>query len=305
MKEIIVIIKAYYHEVNKLIFLLCSLFTGILIWLNYEHHLEYELVKQSVLPCAGFTGDLLIYLTAFLLPYLLLISIKNKMPSPASGFWFCLFGAPILFALKVNLNSNMFISTDRHWNDYWNVIIYWPARLILVVFILIICNMLLYERNAMYGLSGKKINYTPYFILLLIMVPLIVAASTQNDFLSTYPKMKMIFPLPENSDPGWFYKLLFQLSYGSDFFTIEIFFRGFLVIGFMKWVGKDAILPMACFYCTIHFGKPLAECISSYFGGLLLGIISYHTRSVYGGLLVHLGIAWLMEAGGYIGNMNN
>ncbi|MGK2863433.1 MAG: CPBP family intramembrane glutamic endopeptidase [Chitinophagaceae bacterium] len=304
MKEIIGIIKAYYHEVNKLILLLCSLFTGILIWLNYDHHLEYELVKTSTLPFAGFTGDLLIFLTAFLVPYLLLISKRDKMPYPASGFWFCLFGAPVIFAIKVNMNTNMFISFDRHWNDYWNVIAYWPFRLIIIGSILIICKELFNKRDPLYGLSVKKINYSPYFILLLIMVPLIAAASTQHDFLSTYPKMKMILPLPENSDPGWFYKLLFQLSYGSDFFTIELFFRGFLVIGFMKWVGKDAILPMACFYCTIHFGKPMAECISSYFGGMLLGIISYHTQSIYGGLLVHLGIAWLMEAGGYIGNMN-
>ncbi len=226
------------------------------------------------------------------------------MPSPASGFWFCLFGAPVIFAIKVNMNTNIFISFDRHWNDYWNVITYWPLRLIIIGSILIICKELFNKRDPLYGLSVKKINYTPYFIFLLIMVPLISAASTQHDFLSTYPKMKLILPLPENSDPGWFYKLLFQLSYGSDFFTIELFFRGFLVLGFMKWVGKDAILPMACFYCTIHFGKPMAECISSYFGGMLLGIISYHTQSIYGGLLVHLGIAWLMEAGGYIGNMN-
>ena len=71
----------------------------------------------------------------------------------------------------------------------------------------------------------------------------------------------------------------------------------------MKWVGKDAILPMAVFYCTIHFGKPIGECISSFFGGLLLGIITFNTRSIIGGLIVHLGIAWLMELGGYIGNI--
>jgi hypothetical protein len=135
------------------------------------------------------------------------------------------------------------------------------------------------------------------------MMPLIAAASTQHDFLAVYPKMKEILPLPDGADHGWFYKLLYELSYGSDFITIEFFFRGFLIIGFIKWVGKDAILPMACFYCTIHFGKPMGECISSYFGGLILGIVSYHTRSIYGGLMVHLGIAWLMEAGGYIGNL--
>jgi len=115
--------------------------------------------------------------------------------------------------------------------------------------------------------------------------------------------LKSFFLTDENMNLSWLHKLLFELSYGSDFFSIEIFFRGFLILAFIKWVGKDAILPMACFYCTIHFGKPLGECISSYFGGLLLGIIVYNTRSMFGGLMIHLGIAWLMEIGGYLGNM--
>ena len=111
--------------------------------------------------------------------------------------------------------------------------------------------------------------------------------------------------LAEHTRLSWFHKLLFELSYGSDFFGIEIFFRSFLILAFVRWAGMDAILPMTCFYCTIHFGKPLGECISSYFGGLLLGIVVYNTRSIYGGLIVHLGIAWLMEIGGYMGNASS
>ena len=137
--------------------------------------------------------------------------------------------------------------------------------------------------------------------MLLMMLPLIAVASTQGDFLHTYPKLKNISFLNDSSNSG-LYKLLYELSYGSDFFTIELFFRGFLVLAFRKWFGKDAILPMAMFYCTIHFGKPLGECISSFFGGIILGVVTYQTRTIFGGLLVHLGIAWLMEAGGYLGN---
>jgi hypothetical protein len=130
------------------------------------------------------------------------------------------------------------------------------------------------------------------------MVPLIAIAATQNDFQRMYPRMQTIEYLMQ---PGkGFQKLLYELSYGSDFFSIELFFRGFLVLAFAKWVGKEAILPMAIFYCTIHFGKPLGECISSYFGGIILGVVSHRTGSILGGFLVHLGIAWLMELGGYV-----
>lgn len=99
----------------------------------------------------------------------------------------------------------------------------------------------------------------------------------------------------------WRY-LAFELSYGFDFVSIEFFFRGFLILGLLQICGKHCIIPVACFYCSIHFGKPMGEAISSFFGGILLGIVSYNTRSIWGGLLVHLGIAWLMEIGGFLGN---
>jgi hypothetical protein len=219
------------------------------------------------------------------------------------AFFFCLLIAPFLFAVKVSMDTTITASANTWWNEYWNNVFYWPPRLLmLLVCLTLIRWILLPEENSFFGARPKKMNWRPYWIMLLIMVPLITIASTQPDFLTTYPKMKEIIPLPANAHPTWWYKVLFELSYGSDFCSIEIFFRGFLVIGFMRWVGKDAILPMACFYCTIHFGKPLGECVSSWFGGLLLGTISYHTRSIYGGLMVHLGIAWLMELGGYLGN---
>jgi hypothetical protein len=46
----------------------------------------------------------------------------------------------------------------------------------------------------------------------------------------------------------------------------------------------------------------MGECISSFFGGLILGVVIYHTRTIFGGLMVHLGIAWMMELGGYLGH---
>jgi membrane protease YdiL (CAAX protease family) len=85
-----------------------------------------------------------------------------------------------------------------------------------------------------------------------------------------------------------------------DFITIEFFFRGFLIIGMIKACGKNCIVPAACFYCCIHLGKPMGEAISSFAGGLLLGIISANTKSIRGGLMVHIGIAWMMELAGFI-----
>ena len=100
----------------------------------------------------------------------------------------------------------------------------------------------------------------------------------------------------------WRY-LAFELSYGFDFVSIEFFFRGFLILALLHICGQHCIIPVACFYCSIHFGKPMGEAISSFFGGVLLGIVSFNTRSIWGGLFVHLGIAWMMEIGGFLGSI--
>jgi membrane protease YdiL (CAAX protease family) len=200
------------------------------------------------------------------------------------------------------MSTDFHLSNNIYWDYYWNQVAYWPVRLILLSFILFIIWKIFYSKETFFGLTVKNFNWKPYLIMLLIMVPLIAAASTQPDFLCMYPKLKDVDTALYGVKNKWFYHLLHELSYGSDFISVELFFRGFLILAFVKIVGKDAILPMACFYCTIHFGKPLGECISSYFGGMILGIVVYNTRSIIGGLMVHLGIAWLMELGGYIGN---
>jgi hypothetical protein len=150
--------------------------------------------------------------------------------------------------------------------------------------------------KSFYGFTLKNFDIKPYFIMLLLMVPLIAAASTQPDFMVTYPKFKLWFP---QGDIFGLNKLqmtgIYEFTYGLNFVALELFFRGALVIGMVAIMGRNAVLPMAVLYCTLHFGKPMAECISSFFGGYLLGVIALYTRSIFGGCIVHMGIAFLME----------
>lgn len=52
------------------------------------------------------------------------------------------------------------------------------------------------------------------------------------------------------------------------------------MFAFVHYAGATAILPMFMFYCYIHFGKSLLKCVSSLFGGWVLGIIAYRTKSM-------------------------
>jgi len=302
MKEIAGYIVQYFHYVNKKLLVLCTIQTAILIFLNYHNSLEWQLVTNQSLAWPEFTGHFVLFSTAFILPYVFCWLISKKSFLRNKPFLVLLVIAPMIFSLKMSLPTRLPFSNDDAWSEYWNQVYSWPARLLIMATILFLVWVFFESDQPFYGHATKNFKWKPYLLMLLCMVPVIAAASTQPDFLGMYPKLKSVFHLGEHIPLTWFHKLLFELSYGCDFFGIEIFFRGFLILAFIRWAGMDSILPMACFYCTIHFGKPLGECISSYFGGLVLGIVVYNTRSIYGGLIVHLGIAWMMEIGGYIGN---
>ena len=300
MQTILNYIKVYVQQSDKRMLAVVTLFTGILVFFNYHFKLDSSIRKNS------FPVKLLAWYgvstVAFIIPYLFTFTLGVLKKPPAPQYILLLVIAPFIFALKLSLDIPLQFTDDPGLNRYWNHIFYWPMLLLVIGSLLFVLWKWFDSDQPFYGWKTKGIAWKPYWLMLLIMLPLVALASTQPDFLLVYPKLQAIEGVFADERITLWHKILYELSYGSDFITIELFFRGFLVLAFIKWAGKEAILPMACFYCTIHFGKPVAECISSYFGGIILGIVVYNTRSILGGLLVHLGIAWLMEIGGQIGN---
>ncbi|HEX5653846.1 MAG TPA: CPBP family glutamic-type intramembrane protease [Chitinophagaceae bacterium] len=299
MKTIIGYINRYFYETDKGLLVLTSLFTALLIFFNYNYQIDDQ-ISDFEFFWSRFAARYGIYVLAFAIPYLFCMLLTKQQFFVHGRFNQLLLIAPAIFSLKAGLSFTWPLSADAGMNHFWNIIVYWPFLLLLVGFILFFCWKIFDPHEPFYGTSTRQINWRPYGLMLLFMIPLVGAASLQTDFQLVYPKLNLVMDPGTGSPLSWWHKLVFELSYGSDFIGIELFFRGFLVLAFLKWAGKDAILPMACFYCTIHFGKPLGECISSYFGGILLGIVVANTKSIWGGLMVHLGIAWMMELAGYI-----
>ena len=154
--------------------------------------------------------------------------------------------------------------------------------------------------SSFYGMAPRRKGMALYALLLALMIPLITLASFQPDFLQSYPtyhdtNANEFFGVPE-----WVTALIYELCYGWDFVPTELLFRGFLVIGMGRVLGNGAVLPMVVWYCAVHFGRPLGEAISSVFGGYLLGVLALTTRSIWGGLLIHIGIAWGMEIAAFL-----
>lgn len=158
-------------------------------------------------------------------------------------------------------------------------------------------------RNSFYGFTSKGVNLAPYFWMILIMVPLIFWASLQADFLRSYPIYYPHHAITYLQINEWIPLAIFEFNYGFDFVATELFFRGLLVIGLSRYMGSACIIPMVTTYCVFHFGKPLGEAASSILGGYILGVFAYKTRSIYGGIIIHLAVAYMMEIGGYLGNL--
>jgi hypothetical protein len=290
-----------------LYFLLVLCLLGTLIYLNYWHGLEKRYAAGGKTKLANFTGYYFLYLLPFAAAFFLqLIFYKDCGYYKNHWFWIILLLAPAFFSFRVNADFHQQWVRDKWTGEERTMYLYcfnWIVR----VFLLLIPVFIVWfiKDKTIQPFYGTKAfdNIKPYLLMLLVMLPLLVLASTQKDFLQVYPKAKV---LQQISMHGWQYRwryIFFELCYGFDFVSIEFFFRGFLILALMNICGMHCIIPVACFYCSIHFGKPMGEAVSSFFGGALLGIIAFNTGSVWGGLIIHLGIAWMMELGGWAGTL--
>lgn len=298
MSSIFAYIREFYQREFKLAyFFTVLLLLGIYIYLNYWHALENRFAAGNKTRLGNFVGYYFLYLIPFATAFLLqLFFYKECNYFQNRWFWLILLLAPAFFSFRVNFHFHEPLLEKSFSGDariFWLRCLNWVVR-VLVVLVPVFIIWLIKDRNILpfYGIAPLK-DISPYIIMLLIMLPLIALACMQDDFMQMYPKAKFIaqLALPQKK----LHYFIYELCYGFDFISIEFFFRGFLILALLKICGPHCIIPMACFYCTIHFGKPVGEAISSFWGGLLLGIISYNTQSIWGGLIVHLGIAWLME----------
>ena len=176
----------------------------------------------------------------------------------------------------------------------------------LISFLTILLPLLLFyrfnEKNQThwYGLRWHNFDPRPYLQMLLIMLPIITIASFNAGFQRQYPMYKASAAHTFLGVSEWVTVAGYEIAYGLDFVTVELLFRGFMVIGMIAVLGRSAVLPMVVTYCFLHFGKPAGEAISSVAGGYILGAIAFETRSIWGGIIVHVGIAWMMETIAYL-----
>ena len=72
-----------------------------------------------------------------------------------------------------------------------------------------------------------------------------------------------------------------------DLIGWEFMFRGWLVFGYGRVMGANALWVQAVPFALGHLGKPGIETFSTMFGGFLVGVVAWRTRSFLYPFLIH------------------
>lgn len=302
MKEIIREIRVFLKaDFNFPAYAYTIIFLTLALIFNYKYDFEDSYIDQFY---GSFKG-IIVYFLYYLAPYYLVIIPvmffkKKQHKLKQTEFWvksltfFAIFGLMVGFwKIPEYIHNPEMSYSDRIYTLHLS---YNLQRIIpFLIFFYIVKSIYDKEDKHLYGLRYKGMNYRPFFLMLLLMIPLITLASFQADFQMTYPQYKFwkydgAFGMtPKQS------MMVFELAYGLDFVSVELMYRGALVVGMARILGKDAVLPMMAAYVILHFGKPAGEAISSFFGGFILGVHALAKRNIFGGIIIHVGVAYSME----------
>ena len=310
MKKVLQYLKDYQREhFDWKLYVTILVFTAICIALNYRYDFEDSVIDSYGGQPIKWLWMFLFHGVPFFIVSLILFAFgKRKDWLKSRSYW-------IKFILGFGLLAldRSFYGFDEWLRfvpsiEYHFVIrcVHWASSLILVVIPMLILYPFLEkdETKNYYGLSWKRFDARPYLIMLGIAAVFIGIGSFLGDIQDFYPRYQGSGAnLYLKSNPGMSESRLvaiYELCYGSNFISVELIFRGFLIFAFTRTLGGYAVLSMVVTYAFLHFGKPLGETISSIFGGYLLGIISYNSRNIWGGIFIHLGVAWLMELFGWM-----
>lgn len=187
--------------------------------------------------------------------------------------------------------------TLRDWfrgHDYARIarLLYWSGTTVIGYFLVpaLMIYLLWRERLRDYGMPSpfKSGGYGLFIALFFFMFPFVLGASLTEEFQGSYP-------FYEYADRTIVDFVVWQLIYAAQFFALEFFYRGFLIHGLKHRFGIYAILISTIPYVMIHFGKPLPETLGSIAAGIALGAMSYHYRSIWPGVLLHIAIAFSMD----------
>jgi uncharacterized protein len=156
------------------------------------------------------------------------------------------------------------------------------------------------------GLSTKIIDRTLFYFVVPMLIVLLVFREKPSEYgfslgnwkaglILTLGGILLITPVlwlvghADGSMRDYYKPLLPGLPWNTllDLFGWEFFFRGWLLFGFARRFGPEAIWLQAVPFALAHIGKPEVEALSTIFGGFAFGWVAWRTKSFIYPLLIH------------------
>ncbi len=104
---------------------------------------------------------------------------------------------------------------------------------------------------------------------------------------------------------AYYFHLLPGLPWNTflDLLGWEFLFRGWLLFGYARKFGAEALWVQAVPFALAHVGKPEVETLTTLFGGFAFGWVAWRTRSFLYAFLIHwyIGSFTILLASGILG----
>jgi membrane protease YdiL (CAAX protease family) len=106
--------------------------------------------------------------------------------------------------------------------------------------------------------------------------------------VSKIPEFRSYYHVRAIDWPEWLPKWALYM------FAWEFLFRGYMLFGLEKSIGKSAIFVQAIPFVLLHIGKPFLETLACIPGGFIFGYVAYRTRSFLPCFIIHFGVYVMM-----------
>ncbi len=149
-------------------------------------------------------------------------------------------------------------------------------RLILYLIIPLIFIVIIFRENpAEYGfrLGDWKAGLALTGIVILIGAPILWFTAKGDPAMQDYYDWMLTPKLP-----GFAF---------MDLIGWEFIFRGWLLFGYARKYGSDALWLQAVPFALAHLGKPEVETLSTIFGGFLFGLVAWRSKSFLYAFFIH------------------
>lgn len=197
--------------------------------------------------------------------------------------WFAMFSDNPAAEIRQLRQQTFFPLVTQAWWSFWHILTF-------VIIPILVVKLVLKDPMKLYGFGVGKLrqHFKWYLLLVAPILCFVVIVSFRDDFSHHYPFYKLAYR-------SWFDLIAWEVLYLLQFVCVEFFFRGFMIQGCRPSFGVNAIFVMIVPYLMLHFTKPWLEASGAIFFGLFLGMLAFYSRTIWGGVMVHVSIALSMD----------